>query len=304
MGTEFQVILCGEDPDYLRDAAEQALDEIERVEAQLSHYRPDSDITDLNLRAAYGPVRLEPLLFGLLERARGLAELSGGAFDPTCGALIRCWGFYRGQGAPANETAVAAALHRTGFQQLELEPAGCTVHFRVEGLEVHLGALGKGYALDRAAAELRTAGVEAALLHGGTSSVYAVGAPPAAPGWEVGLCDPDDRARRIGTLLLRDQALSTSGDYEQFFEIAGERYSHILDPRTGLPARGTRSATVVAPSAADTDALSTAAFVLGVEGTRRLREQVPGFAALLMPEEAGGKKLQPVLLGDIPVELS
>jgi thiamine biosynthesis lipoprotein len=171
---------------------------------------------------------------------------------------------------------------------VELDAEQRTVRFRRDGVLLHLGAIGKGYALDRAAAVLRELGVQAALLDGGTSTVYALGAPPGEDAWVVGLCDPRDRDRRLAAVRLRDAALSTSGDYEQFFEWEGVRYSHLLDPRTGRPAQGTWSAMVTAPSAADTDALSTAAFVLGEAEADSVCQRFPDAGVALIPDAGAG----------------
>jgi thiamine biosynthesis lipoprotein len=141
--------------------------------------------------------------------------------------------------------------------------------------------------------------VESAVVHGGTSTIYALGSPPGAEAWEIGLCDPGNRERRLGVIALRDRALSTSGDYEQFFEVDRKRYSHILDPRTGYPAGGVRSATLLADNATDTDALSTAAFVLGAEKTRRFLEGHPGLGAVIVPESGSGDEQSVVILGDV-----
>jgi FAD:protein FMN transferase len=303
MGTEFQAILAGEDADYLRLAGEQALDEVERLEERLSHYRADSEICDLNLRAAYEAVLLEPSLFRLLTRTIELSEATGGAFDPTAGPLIRCWGFFRGQGKMADPGAVEEAIRRVGYSLLDLDPEARTVRFRREGVQVHLGAVGKGYAVDRVVETLRELRVEAALVHGGTSTIYALGAPPGTDAWDVGLCDPGNREQRLGVVRLRDRALSTSGDYEQFFEADGRRYSHILDPRTGYPAEGVRSATILADSATDTDALSTAVFVLGEAGARQLCERFPGLGAVLVPDTGAEKTGEVVILGDVEMTL-
>lgn len=284
MGTEFQVLLCGEDPDYLAEVAHHALDEVERLEEQLSHYRPDSDICDLNLWAQYRPVILEPGLFSLLQRAVRLSDITEGAFDPTAGPLVKCWGFFRGQGRMPDAEAIAEARARVGSALLEMDPEGRTVRYRQEGTEIHLGAIGKGFAIDAMVGILREYGVRAALLHGGGSTIYGLGAPPGEEAWEVGIRDPRNEANRLGVVRLRDRALSTSGDYEQFFEAEGRRYSHILDPRTGWPAQGIWSAAVTADNATDTDALSTAAFVLGVEGTRSLVDRCPGVGAILVPD--------------------
>lgn len=299
MGTEFQVFLVGDDPDYLSDVAHDALDEVERIEARLSHYRPDSEISDLNLRAAYEPVLMERSIFDLIRRCVAYSEISDGAFDVTAGPLIRCWGFFRGTGRLAEREALQEARERVGYRLLQLDAEERTVRFAREGVQVHLGGVGKGYAVDVVVEGLRRLGIEAALIHGGTSTVYALGAPPGEDAWTVGLCDPGDREKRLGVVKLRDRALSTSGDYEQFFEVEGRRYSHILDPRTGQPARGTRSATVVAKSATDTDALSTAAFVLGAEGVSALLESYPDLGVILAPDAAENDSAEVVVLGDV-----
>lgn len=308
MGTEFQALVAGADPEYLRAAAHEALDEVERLEARLSHYRADSEICDLNQRAAYGPVRLEPSLFALLARALALGAATGGAFDCTAGALIRCWGFFRGQGRMAEPEAVAEARERVGGHLVEMDAGERTVRFLRDGVQVHLGAIGKGYAVDLALQTLRALRVPAALVHGGTSTLAAYGSPPGADGWVVGLRDPRRAERRVGRVRIREGALSTSGDYEQFFEAEGRRYSHILDPRTGYPAAGMRSATFLAASAADTDALSTAAFVLGVDGARRICDTFPGTAAVLIPEPGPGAAPETdptvVVLGDVDLTLA
>lgn len=299
MGTEFQVFLVGTDPDQLRDVAHHVLDEVETLDARLSHYRADSEISDLNLRAAYEPVLMERSIFELVRRCVDYSENSGGAFDITMGPLIRCWGFFRGEGRLAESAAVEAALESVGVRLLELDAQERTIRFQREGVQVHLGGVGKGYAVDKVVAWLRQLGVEAALVHGGTSTVYALGAPPGEDAWYVGLCDPSDRSRRLGVVKLRDRALSTSGDYEQFFEVDGRRYSHILDPRTGYPATGMRSATVVADNATDTDALSTAAFVLGEDGARVLLERYPGIGVVLATGPGGDESAEIVVMGDV-----
>lgn len=299
MGSEFQVILAGADREHLSDVAHYVLDEVEALEARLSHYRPDSEISDLNVRAAFEPVLMEGSVFELIRRCVALSEATHGAFDCTAGPLIRCWGFFRGQGKLAEPEAVEAARAMVGSRFLELNPAERTIHFQREGMQVHLGGVGKGYAVDEVVASLRRLGIEAALIHGGTSTIYALGAPPGQDAWEIGLRDPADPEQRLGVVQLRDQALSTSGDYEQFFEVGDRRYNHILDPRTGYPARETRSATVVAENATDSDALSTAAFVLGDEAARHLWDRYPGTGAVLVPALGRNASTEIVVRGTV-----
>jgi thiamine biosynthesis lipoprotein len=190
MATRFEVLLHGANPVALRAAAEEALDEIERLEAQLSLYRPTSEISRINARAATEPVRVEPELFRLLQQAQHLSRESDGAFDITVAPLVRCWGFMGGTGALPDEEAIAMARDKVGMHQVTLNDRDFTVRFAREGMMLDLGSIGKGYALERAVAILQEAGVEHALLHGGTSTVCALGAPPDAEAWKVAIHDP------------------------------------------------------------------------------------------------------------------
>lgn len=255
MATRFEFVLPGANPAALRAAAEEALDEVDRLENLLSLYRPHTDIARLNAGAAAGPVRVSPETFRLLQRAMALSAGTQGAFDVTAGALVRAWGFLGGTGALADPAALAAARACVGTDRLELSESDFTVRFTRPGVLVDLGSIGKGYALDRAAELLRDAGVTSALLHGGTSTVVALGQPPDAAAWKVAL--PDG-----GAVALRDESLSVSAGWgKSFTDAAGREWGHVLDLRRGKPVAGRQWAAVVAPSAADSDALSTAALL-------------------------------------------
>jgi thiamine biosynthesis lipoprotein len=302
MATTFEIVLIGDDRDFLAAAGNEALDEVERLEEQLSVYVPTSEVSWLNERAAFEPVRVEPRLFDLLQLAARISEETQGAFDITAGPLVKAWGFYRQQGVvpTASETSfrqtIAQTLEHVGMSHVILDEGDSTVRFDRAGVEINLGSIGKGYAVDRAAAVLRNLGVEAALIHGGYSTIYALGALPDADGWVIGIRHPLDEEQHISTVTLRDQALSTSGSYEQFFEVDGKRYSHILDPRTGAPAQGMLSSTVITSSATESDALSTAFFVLGEEGARAYCSKHPEVSAVLAPETLAGEDVEVVVV--------
>ena len=289
MACEFSVLFPNGEPRGC-PAGYAALDEIDRVEEKLSVYREDSDVSRLNGSAGNGPAAVDEELFRLIELAARLHTGTGGAFDCAMGALIRAWGFYQGprRVPPAGELEPARA--RSGMQHLCLDGAARTVAFSRPGVELNFGAIGKGYALDRAREIIAGQfGGRSALLQGGQSSFVALGAPPGEPdGWPVAVADPFQQGRTVATLRLRDRALGTSGAAHQFFMDRGRRYGHVLDPRTGWPADRLASATVLAPSAAEADALSTAFFVAGVEAARDYCRRHPQIAALLVtrPEAA------------------
>jgi thiamine biosynthesis lipoprotein len=287
MATRFEIVLHGENEAALRAAGQEALEEVDRLEAQLSLYRPASQIARVNALAARQAVRVSPPVFQLLRQAQRLHEETGGAFDITIGPLVRCWGFLGGTGRMPEPEQLAAARALTGMRHVELDADAFSVRFDREGVMIDLGAIGKGHAIDCAARILREAGVAGALLHGGTSTTYALGAPPDAEAWQVAVAaapDPGDgHAPPLQTVArLRDEALSVSAVWGRCFEAGGKIYGHVLDPRTGRPASGAVLAAVALPSATETDALSTALLVAGRRGGRRIERLRPGMRTLLL----------------------
>jgi thiamine biosynthesis lipoprotein len=221
---------------------------------------------------------------------------TGGAFDITSAPLSRCWGFLRRQGRVPRAIEIEEALAVVGSGKLGFDQETRSIRFERPGVELNFGSIGKGYALDRMGDVIRSR-IHTALLSAGSSSLLAVGAGDSwQGGWKVGIRHPADRNRRIAELRLRDCAMSTSGSEEQFFEHEGKRYGHIIDPRSGRPAEGIGSATVIAPSAALTDALATAVFVGGVEVARRCCASRPGVMAVIL--ESGARR--PVVIGSNP----
>jgi len=266
-----------------REIADDALAVIQDLERQLTVFNDRSEVSRLNRLAARTTVPLEPRLFELLKTAIRISNETGGAFDITSGPLIKAWGFFQREGRTPTNDELTEALVRVGYQYLQHDPATRSIHFRRPGMEINLGSIGKGYALDRAAEILRQNGVTSALLHGGTSSLLAVGSPPGqSAGWPVGVKHPWEPDRRLSIIWLRDQALATSAATHQHFRYNERILGHLIDPRTGRPAEGMASATAVAPLAAEADALSTAFFILEVDGTREYCERHSGVRALLL----------------------
>lgn len=263
------------------DAGCAALDEVERLESKLSAYRADSDLSYMNRNACQAPVVVDDEVFVLCQRAARITGETGGAFDIATGALTKAWGFFCGPKRVPGQGELEAALAASGMAQVELELAKRTVRYRRPGLEINPGSIGKGYAIDRGLERIR--GVRCVLMQGGQSSLKAVGAPPDEPrGWRVAIGDPHRPGRAVATVWLKDRALGTSGAANQYFIEGGRRYGHVLDPRTGWPADQLASASALASSAAEADALSTAFFVMGVEGTRQYCRRHPEAGAVLV----------------------
>lgn len=306
MGTFFDVRLPARLPGAI-DLANQVLDVIDRLEDQLTIYRDDSEVAALNRTAHLGPVAVEPGLFALLQRAEALGNATGGAYDLTTGALSEAWGFFKGPRRVPDPDTLADARDRTGQHHWKLDPDTETVAFDRPGIVVNLGSIGKGHALDRAAERIEahwwpTGG----LLHGGQSSVLAIGSPPWDFGgrWEVSLRNPFDPERPLGTFRLRNRGMGTSGDTFQWFEADGRRFGHILDPRTGEPAAdGPASVTVLAPTAAEADALSTAFYLLGPQRSADLiAEHSWDVSALFLLEPAGDDRPRAIPIGLGPAD--
>jgi FAD:protein FMN transferase len=255
MGTTFSVVLYGDDRGRLEAAGRAALDEAHRLDRLLSNYQPSSEWSAVNREAARRPMPVSAELFDLLAACLEYSRQSEGAFDITVGPLMKVWGFYQGDGTLASASEVRAALRLVGSRHVQLDPAARTVRFDEAGVEIDPGGIGKGYAVDRMIEVLKRRGVEVALVSAGGSSIYGLGAPPGHPdGWRTPIRDPANPRRTAAEVFLKNMSLSTSGGYEKFFRANGRIYSHIMDPRTGSPARGAAAVSVVAPWTIDSEA--------------------------------------------------
>lgn len=269
MACEFAIQYHADQGGGAGEAALAALDLIDQLEDELSIYRPHSVVSAINVTAADRPVEVEPRLFTLLELCAWLHATTNGTFDITTGPLSRTWGFLKREGRLPSDAEIAAALENVGFRHVALDHERRTIHFLKRGVEINFNSIGKGYALDRVAELFAAHGVDDYLCHGGRSSVLARGRDRAGDtrGWAIAVPHPHQLDRPVGEIVLRDEALGTSGAGTQFFIADGRRYGHLLDPRTGRPTEGVYTATAVAATAAEADALATAFYILGPAGT-------------------------------------
>jgi thiamine biosynthesis lipoprotein len=281
MATRFELVLYGDDPVRLRAAGEQALQEIESLESQLSFYRPDSEVSWINSRASEAPVRIDPRLFNLLLRCAELTRKTHGAFDITVGPLMRAWGFSDGIPRVPLQSVLAAVRNSVGMDNVELCEEDFTVCFKQQGVQLDLGGYGKGYAIERAINILKENGVTSALLHGGTSSVFALGAPPLERGWKIALSAPLDGGEETTNVELNNTGLSVSAAHGKSFTVDGRMYGHVFDPITGEPATGALAAAVTGPSPSDCEALSSALLVLGRSWLPAMHSSFPDYQAFI-----------------------
>jgi thiamine biosynthesis lipoprotein len=264
-----------------------AFDEVDRIDRLMSHYKPESPLSRLNREAARGPVTVGPELFGFLGECMRYSRDSEGAFDVTVGPLMKAWGFFRGEGRVPEAGEISELLGRVGYRHVTLEAGARTIQFDQPGVELDLGGIAKGYAVDRVVDLLKRHQVAAALISAGGSTLYGLGAPPGRKGWEVGIQDPTDPRRIARKALLRDRALSISGRREKSFELGGVTYGHIMDPRTGRPVPDMLSVAVIAGSGTAGDALDDVFFVQGVEKGRDYLKRLPPTEVFFFLPKAG-----------------
>jgi thiamine biosynthesis lipoprotein len=284
-------------------AALQALEVVDQVEREISYYRPDSELSRLNRLAGSQPVATTPRLFHLLQLAESVYRETAGAYDLTSTPLSDCWGFLQREPRVPSESSLRAALARVGMHRVQLAERTGSVSFSRPDLEINTNSLGKGFALDEAAAAMREHSISNALLHGGGSSAVALGSCSDVRGWQVEVRHPGHHDRPLARVFLRDSGFSTSGAEEQGFEADGKRYGHLIDPRTGYPADGMLSVSVAAPTATLAEALSTAFFVMGTAATQAYCANHADVRALLVPEAGAGQAAETLIVGFQPDEM-
>ncbi len=263
MGSAYSVAVYGEDRTRMEEAVDAAFEEVRRLDEMLSNYKPESELSEVNRFAGERPVTVTPELFDLLAACVKYSRESEGAFDITVGPLMKVWGFYKGTGRLPHRAEVRAALERVGYRNILLDGAKRTVKFARSEVELDPGGIGKGYAVDRMVEVLKEYGIRTALVSASGSSIYGLGAPPGEKGWKVKIRDPKDQTKTVAEVYLKDESMSTSGNYEKFFRAEGRIYSHIMDPRTGWPAQGVLAVSVVAPRTLDSEAWTKPLFVNG-----------------------------------------
>ncbi len=279
MGTRGRIVVAVPDEALARRAITAALGAVRSVERSMSTYRPQSEITRLNRDGALKPVALSADTVRVLRDAVRFSALSGGAFDVTYAPLRTLWRQAEKRGALPTEEEIIGALEKVGSEHLHLSETACD--FALDGMAVDLGGIAKGFAIDLACEALRAEGIDGALVDIG-GDLRVLGRRPGREPWKVMVNDPGPGEKPPLILLLTDRAVATSGDYQRFFTIGAQRFSHIVDPRTGRPVESIPSATVIARDALSADALATAISVLGLDDALRLVESLDGTECLIL----------------------
>ncbi len=282
LGTFVTISAYGSDREQTQQAISQAFEEFHRADRLMSLHRADSELARVNELAATRPVPVSEELFHVLSTALDIARQTDGSFDITIRPLADLWGFIWKEYRLPTDEELKAVLPRVNYRLVQLDAGQRTVRFLRPDISIDLGGIGKGYAVDLAIEKLRCMGIKSAMVKAG-GDLRVIGLPPGKPHWTVLLEDPAKAGHRT-PVVLREGALSTSGNYENFFVIGGKRYAHLLDPRTGLPVEGIAACTVTAPTCMESDAWATACFVLGPEKSLARFGERFGIRFEMMPE--------------------
>ena len=282
MGTLFKISVYARDKTEAQAAADAAFKRIAELDSMMSDYQADSELMTLCDQPFGKPVKVSAELFDVIQKAQRISEISDGAFDVTVGPYVRLWRFARKKKTLPTAEAIEKASVSVGYKKLKLDSQNRTVTLLAPGMRLDLGGIAKGYAADQALAVLRGRGIRRALV-AASGDLAAGDPPPGKTGWRVGITDIDVHSDEVGrTILLHNAGISTSGDTEQFVEIGGNRYSHIVDPHTAMGLTNRIQASIIARSSTMSDAMATTICVMGRNRGLRLINQSPGTAAFVL----------------------
>ncbi|MFQ5674332.1 MAG: FAD:protein FMN transferase [bacterium] len=281
MGSRFEITAVSAEEKKALAAIDAAIAEIRRIEKLISSWNSDSETSVINRNAGIQPVRISAELFDLIARSLKVSRLTEGAFDISFAAMDKIWQFDGKVHELPDESLVQAAVAKVNYRDIILEKKDTTVFLRRRGMKIGFGAIGKGYAANKARAIMKKMAIQSGLVNAG-GDLIAWGKETESNGWQIGIADPKDRDSILAWLEVSDMAVVTSGNYEKFFLANGKRYAHIIDPRTGFPAAGLKSVTIVCPDAELADALATAVFVLGEIRGLELIDKLNGIEGLVI----------------------
>lgn len=283
MGSRFDITVVATNQAEADAYIDVAVAEISRIERLISSWDEKSQTSEINRNAGVKPVKVDRELFGLIERAIGISKLTDGAFDISYASMDRIWKYDGSMTDMPSEEAIKASVQKVGYHNIIMDVPNSTVFLKLEGMKIGFGAIGKGYAADKAKALLMAKGVTAGIVNA-SGDMNTWGKQPNGENWKVAITNPMDKTKSYGLFPISNSAVVTSGNYEKFVTFNGKRYSHIIDPRTGYPASGLLSVTVFAPSAELADALATSVFVMGQEtGINRI-DQLPQVECIIVDE--------------------
>ncbi|MGX1025106.1 FAD:protein FMN transferase [Psychroflexus sp. MBR-150] len=284
MGSNFDITVVAQNKTIAQAYIDTAVSEIYRIEKLISSWKPESQTSAINRNAGIKPVKVDKELFDLIKRSKAISQLTDGAFDISFAAVEHLFSFDGRETTLPKKEVITASVRNIGYQNIILDEKQQTVFLKQKGMRIGFGAIGKGYAADKTKALLMSKGVKAGIINA-SGDMNTWGTQPDGSAWKVAITNPMDKTKNFGLFDLNRQAVVTSGNYEKFFTVDGQRYAHIIDPRTGMPTKGIISATVFAPKAELADALATSMFVMGEEVGINLINQLPDVEAIIVKDD-------------------
>ncbi|SIR33148.1 FAD:protein FMN transferase [Maribacter ulvicola] len=284
MGSRFDITVVAKDPVEGNSYISLAINEIARIEKLISSWDLNSQTSEINRNAGVKPVKVNAELFNLIQRGIGISKLTDGAFDISYASMDKIWKFDGSMTAMPTEATIKTSVSKVGYQNIILDKENRTVFLKLVGMKIGFGAIGKGYAADRAKELLKSKGVVAGIINA-SGDMNTWGKQPNGKEWQVAITNPMDKNKVFALLPITNGAVVTSGNYEKYVTFKDTRFSHIIDPRSGYPVTGIISVTVFAPKAELADALATSVFVMGKEvGLNRI-EQLPNIACIIIDDK-------------------
>ncbi|MEO0504883.1 MAG: FAD:protein FMN transferase [Bacteroidota bacterium] len=284
MGTRFEITVVAPNEDIGYININEAVAEIQRIEKLISSWDADSETSKINKNAGIRPVRVSQELFELIERALSLSQVTDGAFDITYASLDKVWRFDGTMTTAPSESEIARSVAKIGYEKVILNSGSHSVFLTEKGMRIGFGAIGKGYAADKAKALLMSKEVKAGIINA-SGDLTTWGTKSNGENWMVGITNPLEKEKVFAWLPVIESSVATSGNYEKFLSFGGEKYSHIIDPRTGYPTKGISSVTIFAKKVELCDALATAVFVLGRDTGMHLINQLDGVEAVIVDSD-------------------
>lgn len=284
MGSRFDITVVANDSLQANKHIDTAVAEISRIEKLISSWDDNSQTSEINRNAGAKPVKIDKELFNLIERAIGISKLTDGAFDISYASMDRIWQFDGSMTVMPSEKEIKSSVEKVGYQNIVLDKKNSTVFLKLEGMKIGFGAIGKGYAADKAKTLLISKGVPSGIINA-SGDMNTWGKQPNGNDWKVAITNPMDKNKVFALLPITNGAVVTSGNYEKYVKFNGKRYTHIIDPRTGYPSTGIISVTVFAPKAELADALATSVFVMGKEAGLDRINQLPKIECIIIDDK-------------------
>ena len=284
MGNHFEFSVVADDEVWANARIEEGIREVQRIEKIFTTYDPDSETNRINAHAGIRPIVVDAEVFNLIQRSKKISDLTQGAFDISYGSIDkRLWNFDKNMSALPDVETAKQMVRLINYKNVILDDKKTTIFLKEKGMRIGFGGIGKGYAADRVKAVMHQSGVQSGIVNAsGDLTVW--GQQPTGEKWTIGIADPDKRDLPFGSIQLSDVSVATSGSYEKFVVIDGTKYSHTIDPKTGLPVRGIKSVTIICPSAELADALATPVTVMGISSGLNLIDQMKGVACIIIDD--------------------